>query len=486
MSEKSVIASRYALLTTISTGGMGQVWKGRDLRLDRDIAVKLIRSDLLGRASESDGIIARFRREAQVTARVRHDGVPAIYDADFDAEAAQLYLVMEYIPGLNLDDAIAESSPLPWAQVIAIGAQIAAVLQQAHDTPVIHRDLKPANILIDTNGQVKVVDFGIAAVVETHQTRLTHTGDRVGTDHYMAPEQINGETVGPYTDLYALGCLLFELATGRRVFDSHTQYAVLHAHATQRPPSLPSVRPDAPDELSDLVASLLAKDPVHRPASAAQVYSTLYRLLVPLLSTEATESLGDAGDPTWPFRLPCAPIAVLRAQGPASCDVTEVVSGRVAEAERRFEQGDMAGALTLFRALGKELRGVDLGAALNARSRAAECLAAMGHTQAAISGLTAVTDEQQRLWGHEHLTVLRTRLNLARLRRSLGAHGHSDQELRGLVDDMASALGATHPETVAAQQLLGTWGEDVSTRLGEASRRWRGGHIEEWEFTAAR
>lgn len=462
----SVIASRYALTASIATGGMGQVWKGRDIRLERDIAVKVIRPDLLGVEGARADVIARFRREAQVMARVRHSGVPAIFDADFDPEADQLYLVMEFIDGLSLDDAIAEAAPLPWAQVAAIGAQIAAVLHQAHHTPVIHRDLKPGNVLIGSNGQVKVVDFGIAAVMETDQTRLTSTGDRVGTDHYMSPEQINGETVGHYTDLYALGCLLFEMATGRRVFDTHTQYAVLHAHATQRPPSLQKFRSQTPEVLSDLVETLLAKDPKDRPDSAGEVYRLLHQLLRSLLDVQSTDPLGDAGDPTWPFRFPLASFGVVEEYRLAGDDDVGCVKTQLREAEEIYDRKDLSGALTRFRALGKQLRVADPVAALHCRSRAAECLAEMGHTRAAASGLSKVADEQRQLLGPNNVKVLRTRLKLAHLNRSLAPGEYDLAELRSLVEDLVAEFGPTHPETVEAQLLLRQW-QGTSTATGE-------------------
>lgn len=196
-SGQQVIGGRYELTSPISTGGMGQVWRGYDTVLDRDIAVKLIRPDLTRDENTRAQLISRFRREARVTAKIEYSGVPAVYDAAFDTSADRLYLVMQPVHGVSLSDMLAErgAQDVEWAASVA--AQGCAALSYAHAVPIVHRDLKPSNILISTDGVIKVVDFGVAAVLGTDVTQLTDTGDIVGSKPYMSPEQIRNTVISP-------------------------------------------------------------------------------------------------------------------------------------------------------------------------------------------------------------------------------------------------------------------------------------------------
>ncbi len=261
VSTPQVFGGRYRLVRPVGAGGMGRVWQGLDLHLEREVAVKVVKPDLLDGPQKHEAA-ARFRREARVTAQIGHPGVPAIFDAGLDEGSGELYLVMSYLPGLNLRDLLDETGALPGDWTLAIGAQLASVLTAAHDRQVVHRDLKPANIIIGPAGLVHVVDFGIAAVLEPDASRLTATGDKPGTLNYMAPEQIRAQPAGPAADLYALGALLYEMATGERLFaDRGSAYEVQTAHLKEMPEPVRRNRPDLPPELD--CARLAA--PVERP-----------------------------------------------------------------------------------------------------------------------------------------------------------------------------------------------------------------------------
>ncbi|WP_309056766.1 serine/threonine-protein kinase, partial [Streptomyces sp.] len=189
---------------------MGQVWTAYDGRLDRRVAVKLLRpAAITGPATAADELRRRFVRECRVTARVAHPGLVTVHDAGSDGE--DLYLVMQYVEGADLADHLAEHDPYPWQWAVAVAAQLCAVLAAVHAVPIVHRDLKPRNVMVRPDGSVIVLDLGVASVLDTDTTRLTHTGSPIGSPAYMAPEQAMGGAVGPSTDLYALGVLLHEL-----------------------------------------------------------------------------------------------------------------------------------------------------------------------------------------------------------------------------------------------------------------------------------
>src|SRR5690606_23151872 len=171
----------------------------------------------------------------RLTARIRHHGVPQVYDAVLDLPYDRVYLVMELVHGEPLRGFIDPDVPLPIPWVAAIGAQVATVLSYAHAVPAVHRDLKPDNIMVTRDGAVKVLDFGIAAILRRDVTRITATGSMVGTTRYMSPEQIKGGQVSPRSDLYALGCILHELVTGRHLFTSDNEFTLMQQHVTVAP-----------------------------------------------------------------------------------------------------------------------------------------------------------------------------------------------------------------------------------------------------------
>ncbi|MCB5166262.1 protein kinase [Streptomyces bambusae] len=299
-----VIADRYQLATLLGQGGMGQVWTAYDQRLDRRVAVKLLRPDKVtgGGDTASAEMRRRFVRECRVTAQVDHPGLVTVHDAGSDE--ADLYLVMQYVEGSDLADHIAEHDPYPWPWAVSVAAQLCGVLAAVHAVPIVHRDLKPRNVMVRPDGSVVVLDLGVASVMDTDTTRLTHTGSPIGSPAYMAPEQAMGGAVGPYTDLYALGVLLHELLSGSVPFAGSTALGVLHRHLYEPPLPVRQLRPEVPHQLEALVLRLLSKDPQHRPGSAQEVYEAL----VPLLPGQAAAGPGSRPlDPTRPFVRPHAP-----------------------------------------------------------------------------------------------------------------------------------------------------------------------------------
>ncbi|MFD4277326.1 protein kinase [Streptomyces cyaneofuscatus] len=315
-----VIAGRYELASILGQGGMGQVWTAYDQRLDRRVAVKLLRPDRVAGPTGSDAadeLRRRFVRECRVTAQVDHPGLVTVHDAGSDGE--DLYLVMQHVEGADLADHLAERTPYPWPWAVAVAAQLCAVLSAVHAVPIVHRDLKPRNVMVRPDGTVTVLDLGVASVLDTDTTRLTHTGSPIGSPAYMAPEQAMGGAVGPYTDLYALGVVLHELLSGDVPFAGSTALGVLHRHLYEPPVPVRQARPEVPAALEALVLRLLAKDPQDRPASAQEVYEEL----APLLPQQGTPT--KPLDPTRPFLRPHAPWPD-RATTPASAPVPAAVS----------------------------------------------------------------------------------------------------------------------------------------------------------------
>jgi eukaryotic-like serine/threonine-protein kinase len=287
---------RYRLLERIGAGGMGEVWKAHDGRLDRIVAVKR----LLRGALSNDAGRERFRREALTLSRLSHAGIATVFD--FDSEGDHELLVMEFVPGGTLESRLREG-PLPLVQLQSLGAAVADALEYAHCHGVLHRDLKPGNVALTTEGQPKILDFGLALLLtgDAETGRLTQAGTVMGSLAYMAPEQLAGEEEDSRTDVYALGVTLFELATGQRPFAQERPQALMFAIVNTPAPSLRTLRPDAGAELDDLIASCLEKDRARRPASAATVAETLRRLPVD----------GSSGAPTVPAKGTIRGVAVL-------------------------------------------------------------------------------------------------------------------------------------------------------------------------------
>ena len=255
---------------------MGEVWGGLDLRLGRAVAVKVLQDTDPG---EED--VRRFVREATVAAGLQHPGITVVFDAD--AHDGQLFIVTELLTGQDLGKVLAaHPGGLPLDQLLDLGIQFADALAAAHGRGIIHRDLKPANLFIQADerlpgGRLKVCDFGLARDLAS-SSKVTRLGDVFGTPAYMAPEQWHAAATGPGADLYAVGCILFEMLTGQVPFTGPSMPALMAAHLTQQPVPPRDLKPGVPATLNDLVLSLLAKEPAGRPASAAEVLTGLTRL----------------------------------------------------------------------------------------------------------------------------------------------------------------------------------------------------------------
>ncbi|KAA2267032.1 serine/threonine protein kinase [Solihabitans fulvus] len=271
-----LIADRYELdELPLGRGGMGTVHGGHDKHLDRRVAVKFLQLP----GGPDDELERRFIREARILARLEHSGAPTLYD--FGMHDQRLFQVMQFIDGVTVADLVGEHGPLPVPWAAAIAAQACAVLAAAHELSICHRDLKPTNLMLCPDGSVKVLDFGLAMLRESDVAQFTRAGQILGTPAYMAPEQIQRGIAGPRSDLYALGCVLHEMVTGRQLFTGPTAYAVFDKQVRQRPPSVPG----APAELDRLIQELLAKEPADRPADANSLYTRLvpFALDLPML-----------------------------------------------------------------------------------------------------------------------------------------------------------------------------------------------------------
>ncbi|CAM5664780.1 protein kinase [Streptomyces chartreusis] len=256
-----LIAGRYRLGESIGRGGMGEVWRAYDETLGRHVAVKL----LLPQDSDPTAT-SRFRLEAQTAARIDHPNVVGV--RDFGEYDNRLFLVMELVEGDNLALLLTQSGAQPAERVARMAAQAAAGLAAAHRQGIVHRDIKPGNLLLDADGALKIGDFGIARFVDDPGAALTATGQIVGTSLYLAPERALGKPAGPASDVYALGCVLYQLLTGRPPFQADSAVAILHQHldAAPVPPRELGVA-GLPPAFENYLLGLLAKEPEHRPAA---------------------------------------------------------------------------------------------------------------------------------------------------------------------------------------------------------------------------
>ncbi|WP_268245674.1 MULTISPECIES: serine/threonine-protein kinase [Streptomyces] len=426
--------------TLLGQGGMGQVWTAYDRRLDRRVAVKLLRPDKVA-GQDADELRRRFLRECRVTAQVDHPGLVTVHDAGSEGE--ELFLVMQYVDGADLADHLAEHDPYPWQWTVAVAAQLCAVLSAVHAVPIVHRDLKPRNVMVKQDGTITVLDLGVASVMDTDTTRLTHTGSPIGSPAYMAPEQAMGGAVGPYTDLYALGVLLHELLSGNVPFAGSTALGVLHRHLYEAPVPVRRLRPEVPEPLEALVLRLLAKDPQHRPASAQETYEQL----LPLLPARGMPT-GAPLDPTRPFLRPHAPWpdrARIPAPGPQpqAAPVGNAGTAKGPATAGNAAKPDVAGAVDEVKRLlgeGRITQAVDiLGAILP--------LAAAEHG--------------------EHSPVVRTlRKQYAATLMDDGQYRRALPELRRLADERATEAGQADPQALRfrydAAQCLEQLGEPAA------------------------
>ncbi|MFF4957848.1 protein kinase [Streptomyces sp. NPDC001222] len=255
-----LIAGRYELNTTIGRGAMGEVWRAYDQMLGRPVAVKVLLAQNSDPTADS-----RFRLEAQTAGRLHHPHVVGVLD--FGEHDGRLFLVMEFVDGDSLSRVLADDGPLPAERVARIAAQAAAGLAVAHQQGIVHRDIKPGNLLLDADGSLKIGDFGIARFMDDPSAALTATGQIVGTSLYIAPERALGKPAGPPSDVYSLGCVLYQLLTGKPPFQADTPIAILHQHLDSAPVPLHQLGVSLPPAFENYLLSLLAKRPEDRPTA---------------------------------------------------------------------------------------------------------------------------------------------------------------------------------------------------------------------------
>ncbi|MEU8239229.1 Stk1 family PASTA domain-containing Ser/Thr kinase [Actinoplanes missouriensis] len=302
--QARLLGGRYQVGELLGYGGMAEVHRGRDLRLGRDVAIKMLRTDLARDATFQE----RFRREAQNSAALNHPAIVAVYDTGEETSATGErlpFIVMEFVSGRTLKEVLAQEQRLQPRRALEIIADICAALEFSHRHGIIHRDIKPGNVMITQNGQVKVMDFGIARALASGATTMTQTSAVIGTAQYLSPEQARGESVDARSDVYAAGCVLFELIVGHPPFvgDSPVSVAYQHVREDPRPPS--SIVRDLPPDIDAITLKALAKNPLNRYQSAQEMRADALRavsgrpvMATPVMSQAETVAM-TAGPRQW-------------------------------------------------------------------------------------------------------------------------------------------------------------------------------------------
>ncbi|RSN58003.1 serine/threonine protein kinase [Actinomadura sp. WAC 06369] len=474
---------------------MGEVWRAYDRFLDRRLAVKFT---VVG----DEALAGRFEQEARSTAWFEHPGVPTVYDFGRHRDTDRghcFYLVMQYVEGLTLADVVdsRERLPVPWAALIA--AQVCAVLSVAHRRPLVHRDLKPGNLMLCPDGSVKVLDFGAAVALGPDDVRRTTTG--LGAPHtpgYTAMEQVYGAP-SPQSDLYSLGCVLYEMLTGRRVFEGATPYEVMRRHETEDPAPPRRLRPDIPSGLDALVLELLKKQPGDRPRDAEDVYQRLLQFVsalepLPGIVTSPPAHLyahavsrikvaAAARRVEEPVELPTRG-EVVRAREEAAVLAGEGRYTQAAEllsdlaeparlalgdddpewqrlqaelADVLFDGGDYRRAVHAYRSAAADLaewEGPDGPQVLHCREREAVCHAQLGATGSALRALEALLGDVAPGRGPDDALVPRLREEIARAKLAAGRTAEAREELSGLLTELVGRNGETHPQIPGLRALL--------------------------------
>lgn len=430
MGDTTLIQGRYRLLERIGRGGMGEVWRAKDESLGRGVAVKCLKP--LGAQHDQSFtrvLRERFRREARVAAALQHRGVTVVHD--FGECDGVLYLVMELLEGRDLSRLLKDNGhgPLPVPDVVDIAEQVAQALAYTHERGIVHRDLKPANIVRLADGTVKICDFGIARLGHDvgFTARLTGTGIAMGTPHYMSPEQIGGDDVDRRSDLYSLGCVLYEVATGTPPFDLDDTWAVLVGHRDTEPEPPSGRRADLPGYLDRIILDLLAKRPEQRPDDARELARRI-------IAGRAAPAPAHGPAPAAPG--PRAPLPVGARATPPSWTRGPATGRASAGTGSRTTPPDRAARI----------------AALTARHRAGLSLGRLGRWEEAGEVLRAVAAEREHLLGPDHPDTLASRYEAAFV---LGRTGHAADALRAykrVAEARIRVLGADHADTLAARQ----------------------------------
>ncbi|MET7804533.1 Stk1 family PASTA domain-containing Ser/Thr kinase [Micromonospora chersina] len=299
--QARLLGGRYQVGELLGYGGMAEVHRGRDLRLGRDVAIKMLRADLARDATFQ----MRFRREAQNAASLNHPAIVAVYDTGEEtAPTGETlpFIVMEFVNGRTLKEVLGAEGRLQPRRALEICADMCAALEFSHRHGIIHRDIKPGNVMLTQTGQVKVMDFGIARALASGATTMTQTSAVIGTAQYLSPEQARGEAVDARSDVYAAGCVLFELLCGHPPFVGDSPVSVAYQHVREQPPTPSTINPDVNPAVDAIVLKALSKNPLNRYQSAGEMRADLLRaaagrpvLATPVMPAEETMPMAPAG-----------------------------------------------------------------------------------------------------------------------------------------------------------------------------------------------
>ncbi|MFI7341244.1 tetratricopeptide repeat protein [Streptomyces sp. NPDC050085] len=477
-----LIHGRYRLLDLIGRGGMGEVWRARDESLGRHVAVKCLKPLGPQRDQSFTRVLReRFRREARVAAALQHRGITVVHD--FGEYEGILYLVMELLEGKNFSQLLEENRhhPLAVDDIVDMAEQIAAALAYTHEQGIVHRDLKPANIVRLADGTAKICDFGIARLGHDigFTARLTGTGIAMGTPHYMSPEQIGGTHVDQRSDLYSLGCVLYEIATGAPPFDLDDAWAVLVGHRDTLPEPPRSHRPELPAYVDRIILDLLAKDPEERPRDARELgrriaagrgsrglYVPTVRapqVAPPRTDTQVVAEQPGSREPrlpSWTRGMTTGHKATggtgLRATPPdaASGLAGEWIPRPAASARHRTTPAGSGERPT---------PAPELLTRLASRHNAGLSLGRLGRWAEAGEVHRAVAAEREHALGPDHPDTLASRYEVAFTLSRTGRAADALREYRRVVDGRERVLGPDHPETLGARQ-------EVAYVLGKLGR----------------
>ncbi len=292
MTQPRLLGGRYELDGIVGRGGMAEVFRARDIRLDRIVGVKTLRNDL----ARDQTFQARFRREAQSAASLNHPSIVAVYDTGEDMVGGipVPYIVMEFVEGRTLRDLLRDDRRLLPERAAEITDGVLRALDYSHRNGIVHRDIKPGNVMLTRSGEVKVMDFGIARAVSDSQMTMTQTAQVIGTAQYLSPEQARGERVDARSDLYSTGCLLYELLTGRPPFTGDSPVAIAYQHVKEEPIPPSRIDPEVPPWADAIVLKAMQKDPADRYQSAGEMRNDLQRAMAgaPVAAPMRTEVYG--------------------------------------------------------------------------------------------------------------------------------------------------------------------------------------------------
>ncbi|MGH3301853.1 MAG: Stk1 family PASTA domain-containing Ser/Thr kinase [Streptosporangiaceae bacterium] len=277
MTQPRLLGGRYELDGIVGRGGMAEVFRARDIRLDRVVGVKTLRDDL----ARDQTFQARFRREAQSAASLNHPSIVAVYDTGEDmlGSLPVPYIVMEFVDGRTLRDLLRDDRRLLPERAVEITDGVLRALDYSHRNDIVHRDIKPGNVMLTRTGDVKVMDFGIARAMADSQLTMTQTAQVIGTAQYLSPEQARGERVDARSDLYSTGCLLYELLTGRPPFTGDSPVAIAYQHVKEDPIPPSQIDPEVPAWADAIVLKAMQKDPADRYQSAGEMRNDIQRAL---------------------------------------------------------------------------------------------------------------------------------------------------------------------------------------------------------------